>query len=895
MESAVVSAVLGGLLDRLKHLMADEEGYTQLISELAALATAHKYDLVSKLGAGKDVRELAYEIEDSIESYVMVREAGNTCWSLRKFFLGWSLKNDLSVFQKKIKEVKKRMIITSNKLDSSLEESSTTPAEFGLGGMGKTRNINDHYVVGLDGDVEMLSSNNLVGGKDKLSVVAIVGLGGMGKTTLARLLFDHHPVQKHFERRIWAHAGVEFQGRGILEYILSDVYPDWSLEKKIEEMESVELMEGIYQALHGKRYVVVLDDIYDWETIRFAFPDDHNGSRVIITSRFTDIARRSPNYYTHHMRPLTLEESWELMKTRLVGHHNHLDMEAKEIGLQIIRHCRGVPLLIVVVGSQCRLRQLEDWKKLLQHLVEHQYEAKSDEYFIDFSYKMLPVHLKPCFLYLGHFPTDHHILIEKLYLLWIAEGFVSKKDLPDISKFDIAENYFKALAERSMVMVQDQEQVFFDKSCQIHDLLRELCLVKAMEEEFFRVVDFGRGNHKRAVSHRLAIYLNMQESAVSLDMIPEAKSVRSLLFYEKNGPLTKPNSQWPAEAADLKEFRRARVLDFDGVDFRVKQLPKSIKRLVYLRHLSFRGCYLLEFPSSFSNLSFLETLDLLVHESCRITIANVLWNFKRLRYLYLPVVFLVQNKAQEYHDHKLKLNGLTELEILENFHAGLCDANDLEMLYNVQRFTGVVDGNNDDLEKIFKHLKHWKIASSGQSSLVVKNFDCYSEKRFLIVENLLTRCKALPVLEIEGHLPRLPGYTDISPNFTEMVFSRSELIEQDPMQILGKLPKLRSLVLSNNAFAAYKMVCSKSDFPELKILKLAMLQRLNRWEVDSGAMPKLAILVIEQCKGLEMLPDELMEITTLKELKIGSMPRKFQDKVRSMAAQVPLRVTMYST
>ncbi|KAG8369813.1 hypothetical protein BUALT_Bualt14G0052800 [Buddleja alternifolia] len=542
-----------------------------------------------------------------------------------------------------------------------------------------------------------------------------------------------------------------------------------------------------------------------------------------------------------------------------------LDPKTEQIAKQIVSECGGLPLAVTVISHVLRGFKLEDWGVTLQSLQKDQNFETAEEV-MALSYNHLPFYLKPCFLYLGHFPPDHEILVEKLYLLWMAEGFISMNPLNNKARTEVAEDYINQLVQRNLVLM-----VKPNHSCTLHDLLRDVSISKGKQDEFLEIIDFGHGNEISPKARRVSIYLDkfVDQSQFSIN-ISEAKHIRSILFVETDKSL--PKRTWPKTFSDLKEFQQTRVLDFDGVDFTDKRLPRGIEKLYYLRYLSFQQCNLQKLPSSLSNFPFLETLDLRVRVSCIITIPNILTKLSSLRHLYFPKAFRSDTKD------KLKLDGLQKLEILENFNAGISDADDLLLLEKLEILTVTVAGENMDLDKTIRSLNGNK--SSCKSSLVVKDFDSYSKQRIKIVEEMF-KCNALHSLDIEGYLGKLPHSEPIGSNFSKMVFNGSEFSE-DPMPILGKLPNLDSLVLCNDAFVGKKMECSDSDFPRLTSLKLATLQNLEEWEVDSAAMPCLTILTIEQCDKLINLPNELIEIFTLEKFMIGLMPKGFQEEVEEL-------------
>ncbi|KAK4389427.1 putative disease resistance protein [Sesamum angolense] len=518
---------------------------------------------------------------------------------------------------------------------------------------------------------------------------------------------------------------------------------------------------------------------------------------------------------------------------------------------------------------------LGNWEAILRRLRRYQ-NLQAVEDILALSYNDLPFRLQPCLLYLGLLPRDQVIHLEKLYSLWVAEGMVSTRALNSKARIEVAEDYLMELVDRSLVMQVEDEKFSVTQiiSCRLHDLIHHLCLRIGKQEEFFEVIDFQRGDQNTLSTSRIAIYLNKFKRDYFLPRnIPDARHIRSILFFDTDK--SPPERTWPREFSDLKEFPCTRVLHFDGVDFQVRKLPKGINKLIYLRYLSFQGCYLLKFPSSLSNFIFLETLDLRVRVSCVMTIPNVLRKLSRLRHLYFPLAFRADTKD------KLKLDTLKKLETLENFHASICDADNLQQLESLQILTATVDGNNLDLQNTISSMNRSKYLR--RSSLEVKNFDSCSQERLSIVEALL-ECNALHALDIEGYLAKLPG-RKISSTFTEMVFNGSEF-DEDPAPLLGRLPNLRSLVLCNNAFVARKMVCSALDFPLLTTLKLATLQSLEELEMETGAMPCLTTMIIERCDKFEVLPSGFKNIKTLKRLMIGSMPERFKNKVNEMIAEM---------
>ncbi|KAJ0048888.1 hypothetical protein Pint_16379 [Pistacia integerrima] len=224
-------------------------------------------------------------------------------------------------------------------------------------------------------------------------------------------------------------------------------------------MNREDMEEELSKHLEGKRYLIVLDDIWNkevWDDLKAAFPDEKNGSRIIFTTRFKDVALhadpRSPPY-----EPCLLNEenSWELLSRKAFPGLNamaSLPPWSKELGNQILKKCGGLPLAIVVLGGLLSRKEAtySEWLKFVQSL---QWQLTKDPAkcadILKLSYQELPFYLKSCFLYIGLFPEDFEISARRLIMLWVAEGFVQPRGEEQLE--DVAEDYLEELIGRSMI------------------------------------------------------------------------------------------------------------------------------------------------------------------------------------------------------------------------------------------------------------------------------------------------------------------------------------------------------------------------------------------------------------------------------------------------------------
>ncbi|XP_058068302.1 disease resistance protein RPP13-like [Magnolia sinica] len=259
----------------------------------------------------------------------------------------------------------------------------------------------------------------------------------------------------------------------------------------VEKMNVVEQRDNISEYLKDKRYLVVLDDIWKheaWDALKDAFPDMNNGSRVVLTTRNKDIALYADvQSKPHELRFLNNEESWDLFcKKAFPGLGAICPPELEELGRQIVEKCDCLPLAIVVIAGLLSRKEPCEWenvgKSITWQFVEGQAKISS---ILSLSYKNLPNHLKPCFLYMGIFPEDNEFRAKKLIQLWAAEGFLQRRG--DETLEEVGYDHLKELIQRNMIQLVNKSSSGGIKSCRIHDLLRDLSISEAKEDKFLQI------------------------------------------------------------------------------------------------------------------------------------------------------------------------------------------------------------------------------------------------------------------------------------------------------------------------------------------------------------------------------------------------------------------------
>lgn len=237
-------------------------------------------------------------------------------------------------------------------------------------------------------------------------------------------------------------------------------------------------------------------------------------------------------------------------------------LEMENIGRQMVTYSEGLPFYINVLGSTLKTKSRNEWERMLHILQEcHKNVRGGDQSVLYLCFMELPVDLRPCLLYMGLFPKEQVIPVDKLYLLWIDEGLISSKAANGKTKMEVAQDYLNNLVDRCLVEKEED-----NPSCQLHDQIREFCLSIAKEELFVEVIDGGGYGKTResCSSRRLSMQLNkFEEDTKDVPVhIANVSHIRSLLFFDAEDESSSSTS-WPEQSSDLTEFHETRVLEFD--------------------------------------------------------------------------------------------------------------------------------------------------------------------------------------------------------------------------------------------------------------------------------------------------------------------------------------------
>ncbi|PQQ09109.1 putative disease resistance RPP8-like protein 2 [Prunus yedoensis var. nudiflora] len=869
MAEAVVSIVTEGLKP-LGDFILQEANFLSGVGEQVELAQT---ELRLMLGYLKDadakqgedevvrvwvatVRDAAYDLEDVIATFVLKvasKRKGSMTIVLKRFACilreGFYLHKTGSEIEKittKLSKLRSRMECYDIKATASGSEGSSSSVDRQHDQRLTYAHFSERHVVGIEGDVEILATHLMKEEEDQLHrVVSIWGMGGSGKTTLARQVYHHNKVRRHFDSFAWVCVSQQYEGRGVLEEVLIKLTAATKEQREeIERKKRDEIAELLYNLLENMCCLVVLDDVWNtgtWNSIKAGFPvNKRTRSCVLLTTRNKEVALHvDENGFLHESRPLNANESWKLFENiAILGRDDtvvEIYAKKKELGKKMLQHCGGLPLAVIVLAELlARKRTIDEWYKVYKNVdvyirrgtdLELEYKNqgyKGASWVLALSYDHLPYRLKLCFLYLCHFPEDYEISVKRLTQLWMAEGLISSTSTDMIE--DVSYGCLTELVERCMVQVGKYGSTKKIKTCRLHDLMRDLCLSKGKEENFFDIVNFASTASKAAPIgkvRRRAIYLDEK-----VDLAPTR--------HERDGQL--------------------RVLKFEEMRFEVK-LPSNIGDLVHLRFLSLKNSEMNQLPSSIASLVCLQTLDVRCKDKVLVKIPNVFSKMDQLRHLYMPYKHSVSEK--------LSLASLGSLQTLVHISNQDSDFKELVQLKNLRKLSV----NFEILEEISKAAI---FTMNRVQSL------CVVSTSMDILKSIVYRCRYVSKLKVMGPIGNLPEDLPTYPNLTKLTLCGT-CLEDTQIKILEKLPKLQTLCLGVGAFGAdsRELVCSRKGFPSLEVLYLSGLSELSYWRVFEGAMPSLCRLYIENWLTLVEVPDGLQYVSTLKEITIKLMPDTF--------------------
>ncbi|QHO51873.1 Putative disease resistance RPP13-like protein [Arachis hypogaea] len=702
--------------------------------------------------------------------------------------------------------------------------------------------------------IKMLNDNN----EHHLSVISIVGMGGVGKTTLAQWMYNNAELMVGFDRKAWVCISENFNIVETTKNIVKEISTD---TQDLDSFNSIQ--DALKKELSEKKFFVVLDDVWSndhlqWKDFLAPFQYGVKGSTILLTTRKEDVGSVvQTNYHPHYLNPLSEDYCWSVFAANASFPESNGSPTLEGIGKRIARKCDGLPLAAETLGCLCRRHDAEEWEKILRSDIWR--FSTNDSKIIPallISYFHLPAHLKRCFVYCALYPKDYLLDKDELILLWMAEDLLRLPNRGE-SFEEVGSKYFEQLASR--LFFKPSKYNF--KRFVMHDLLHDLALFLA-GDFYDRIEELGGQEKKKVLTRHLSHFplrsLCPPITKVS-NSIAKLESLRTSLYID---------DLLSMESGESK-FKYLRVLSFHKLDV----LPESIGELIHLRYLNLSWCNINRLPESLCNLYNLQTL--ILYGCTKLTmLPSGMHNLVNLRHLDL--------RGTSLEEMPRGISKLKHMPILDYFVVGKHKDNGIQELGEMSNLQGSFEIRK--LENIVD-VKEAENARMINKNLISKLYLGWSLGGDM-VSNTQTEREILHSLEPHNGLKELTirGYRGtIFPDwlghcsYNIMTHVSLESCNNCCMlPSLGQLPSLKSLYiqdfgqLSSIGIEFYKDEDNPSlhiapPFPLLEILTFDKMACWEEWHLpDSKAFPHLKSLLITDCPMLkgDMLSHVLMRIVS---------------------------------
>ncbi|KAL3641624.1 hypothetical protein CASFOL_012439 [Castilleja foliolosa] len=701
----------------------------------------------------------------------------------------------------------------------------------------------DSIFLGREDDMSSIV-DTLITAEQKLSVLPIVGMGGQGKTTLARKVFNHEQIESHFgDNRVWVHVPRIFDDVVLLKRILTSI----KAENDVEHGNREALLKTLKKELGAKKYLLLLDDVWNedkekWDDFEKSLLgiSSATGNCMIVTTRSESVASFVGALRVHQLKGLSKDDCWSIIKAKAFREGDNYPLEFEDTGKNVAEKCGGSPLAASVVGGLLVGKSKDDWMSIEKDWLADFGNENPITKILKLSFDNLPLpSVKKCFAYCSIFPKGYRIEKEQLVELWMAEGFIQTLDGNII---------LNILLQNSLLQVSGRDNNGNVTDCNMHDLVHDLAYSVLYEND----------NVTNGVFQRR--YIGYKPSGDGLLSIPEGQErfVRTLFF---NGKIS-----------DIKfsNFESLRTFNFVGIED-TEELPTSITKLKHLRYLDISKTSIKYLPNSIGELYHLQTLgvcDELLEKwpdsmSCLIS----------LRHLHIS--------SGTYFKIALPrgIGNLTSLQTLPYFSVGGEKGIRISELGNLKDLKGKLEIHN------LENVRHKNEAISadllGKPGIyeLTLLWEGYKEGDEANDESVLEGLRPHPNLkrlQICGFKGKSLSLWEGLNNLVEIKLEECNECEELPM--LGHLTHLKSLYLHGwtnvksirSSFFGNIDNCRRDTivvvFPMLERLELCDMPNLKEWEWDEVmVLPRLKYLNISECKQLTSAPSQF---PCLEELEI---------------------------
>ncbi|CAL5331619.1 unnamed protein product [Camellia sinensis] len=888
-----MSSFASSKLPTFEGIAAQLTNWTSMLSQIQALLIDAEDKQLTEVAVNMwldDLQDLAYDLDDLVGEFTTEalrqnlkakppQASSNKVWNPIPNFKPRDVMFNFKM-RSKIEEINTRLrtsVDRSSQLNLVKIVETTTPTKTWQRPE-STSLFDEPRFYGREHDqskiIELLvkgdeSSHNNVG------VIPIVGMGGIGKTTLAQMVYKDETVKEYFNLKAWVCVSNEFDIMKITKTIYDSVT---SQTRSFNNLDQAQVQ--LQQALAGRKFLIILDDVWNedynaWNVLKKPFNDGAQGSKVVVTTRNRDIATMMATVELHDVKILSDEDCWSLFAQHAFA-NSSIDANPNlvSIGKKIVEKCKGLPLAARTLGGLLRNKVGdEEWVNVLRSNIWDLPHKKSGILpALRLSYHDLPSHLKLCFAYCSIIPNDYEFEEEELVLLWMAEGFLQQQREKQME--DVGAEYFHELLSRSFFQPSSTGK---SSKFVMHDLIIDLAQVVA-RDTCFRMEDRlkDKEQYKNLKKARHSSYMQEDhEGMKKFEIFDKATHLRTFLpFSLESNSYFSLASNVPRNL--LLKLRRLRVLNMSR--YCITEVPNSVGDLKHLRYLNLSHTSIEELPESLGSLYNLQTLMLRECERLK-KLPSDLGNLIDLRHLDTT-------NAHSLKEMPLGIGKLVNLHTLSNFIVTKNNGLGIRELGNLIYLRGKLGLSG--LQNVVVPLDAREANLKDKNGLDVLsmewsvNSDDSRDGRVEKVLDMLQPHKNLKELHIKGYLGTgFPTWIG-DPLFSNMAdLSLDNCGNCASLPPLGQLPSLKKLYIKGMRVLKY-VGCEfygqggVQPFPLLETLSFENMLEWEDWytfgdrkEVQPFTRVKY-LSIIECPKLLKMLPTDL---PCLNNLKIRDCPK----------------------
>lgn len=749
--------------------------------------------------------------------------------------------------------------------------------------------VDESCVYGRENDknaiVELLMVEDDSSSSNNVGVVPIVGMGGIGKTTVAQLVYNDSRVDGRFDLKVWVCVSDQFDVLRVTTTILKSV-----TSKPAEVDDDLNLLQiCLREKIAGKKFLLVLDDVWsrrndDWDLIWSPLKAGARGSKIIITTRDSSIAASMGTVAAHHLECLAFEDCWSIfMNQAFENRNNGISPDLETIGAEIVNKCEGLPLAVKRMGIILRSREDKgEWYDMLnRNIWDLPHDESSILQTLGLSYHHLPPHLKQCFAYCSVFPAGYEFDKEKLVLLWMAEGFVqqsnAKKKLEEVGR-----EYFHELVSRSFF----RQSVHNSSLYVMHGLMKDLA--RFVSGEFcFRLEDKVMDDQKRIFDKaRHSSYIRCRrETSTKFEAFNEAECLRTFLPLDPTGEIGVSYLADKVPCDILPRLKCLRVLSFSAC--RITALPDSVGDLKHLRYLDLSRTAIKQLPDSTGNLCNLQSIILLECYSLS-KLPTDLGNLTGLRHLRMSGSRLREMPMKMY---KLKnLQTLSHFVVGNDRGSGIKDLKEMQQLQgelvisglqNVICFTDAMEANLKDKKELTQLVLQWSddfgdSTNDGDEEEVFKVAQLHRNRKDLNASGC--RNPRFPSFREAAGAYRQESVELKSERRSSLDGSGNERVEMDVLEMLQPHENLKQLTINDYGGIKFPGWIASPLFCNMTVLVLSNCRKCQ-FLPSLGRLPMLKDLTIEGMEGIKSVGAEfygdgsfpLLPFPSLETLKFENM------------------------